>query len=758
MRTRFFKLTLPQRLTLIVLAPLVTTLVAALWVFRLHLPGNTSALLMLIALAGLTVSSAILLAQKVTKSIHTVKATARELASGNYHHGLRANGLPETTEIGSHLDLVRQDVLRQTAFAEQIRSGNLEADYTARHDHDVLGKALLEIKNNLAVIRKEDEQRNWAAESLARFVHVLQSSTNLKAMCKEIIGNLVQVLKANQGAIFITTEDGAGHTWLEMQACYAYNRSKHLDQRVAPGEGLIGQAYLEGERIYLREVPDNFVRITSGLGHANPRFVLIVPLAMNDNIVGIVELASFKDFSKHEIEFVEKIGESIAFTVSSIRTAEKTHGMLTELNAQAEQMRAQEEELRQNQEELQATQETISRKYDALFRKLGELNHQSKFDQLKSITSTKKRNVEYYFDIIRNQIVTFSEDRMILHAMKKFREAFYQYGPLSDDERVAMKEALSDYYTSEFLPRLRENYREDIQLTQYLPEDDRAVRLQYNYIAANPHPTGKKSMLDAADDSAYAEVHRIYHPLLRNFLEKFGYYDIFLIDAHTGDMVYSVFKEVDFATSLTTGIYRHTNFGRVVIDAIESGGKDFVKLIDFEPYDPSYHAPASFIAAPIYEGEKKIGILVFQMPINKINQILTGNNSWRADGLGESGETFMVGGDYKLRSISRPLIENMDQHINDLRHLHYDPTVLQRIRKMETNILLEEIRQESASLALRGETGSRADRNANGVPLLCSYAPLEIPDVDWIIMSSMTEEEASSSINSLRETEDRASN
>ena len=752
MRTRFFKLTLPQRLTLLVVVPLIVTMTSTLLVFRHHLAGNELSLFILIAVAAGGAGCALFFAHKVTKGIKTVNVTAKELAAGNYGSLVRANGLVETTEIGLHLDLVRQDVVRQTAFAEQIRSGNLDAAYSIRHDQDTLGKALVDIKANLIKIKKEDEQRNWASEGLARFVNVLQSSANLKAMSNDIIVNLVRIIKSNQGAIFILSKDDHGHECLEMQACYAYNRSKHLAQRVAPGEGLIGQAFLEKETIYLREVPDNFVKITSGLGDANPRFILIVPLTMNDDIIGVLELASFKDFSQHEIEFVERIGESIAFTVSTMRTAEKTQAMLKELNEQTEQMRAQEEELRQNQEELQATQETISRKYEALFTKLGELNYQSKFDQLRSITSTKKRNVEYYFDIIRNQISTFSEDRMILHAMRKFGEAFYQLETLTDARRAELTEGLTHYYSAEFMPRLQDNIHTDATIATYLPEGDRALILQHAYISANPHPTGKKSILDAADGSAYSNVHQVYHPILRNFLEKFGYYDIFLIDVHTGDMVYSVFKEVDFATSLLTGPYRETNFGRVVREAIESKDKNFVKLIDFEPYDPSYHAPASFIAAPIYEGEEKIGILVFQMPINKINQILTGNNKWRDDGLGDSGETFMVGGDYKLRSISRPLLEDKDRHIRSLQQLRYAPSVLQQIRKMETSILLEEIQQESASLALSGQTGSRIEPNASGVQLLCSYSPLEIPDVHWAIMSSMTEIEASSTINALRET------
>lgn len=237
---------------------------------------------------------------------------------------------------------------------------------------------------------------------------------------------------------------------------------------------------------------------------------------------------------------------------------------------------------------------------------------------------------------------------------------------------------------------------------------------------------------------------------MRSFLEKFGYYDIFLIDV-TGYMVYSVFKEVDFATNLLTGVYSKTNFGRVVKDAVETSDINFVKLIDFEPYDPSYWAPASFIARPIYDEGMKIGILVFQMPINKINQVLTGNNQWRQDGLGDSGETFIVGDDFKMRSISRELTENSHDYFKKLRSIGYSDNVIRRIKKTNTNILLEGIETESVRKALEGMSGTQLEKGDLGVEKLYAFAPLEIPDVHWAIVSRMNEEEVSMRINNLQD-------
>lgn len=749
----FRRLKLLYKLNLLLLLPSLLFAGVFIYFFRDGLKDHVTGIVISLLAAGILYVLASLYYRRLATSVETLKHVTQELASGNYSSLRRVNGVADTAVIGQTILQLTEDLARQSHFAEQLKAGNLDAVYEPRSEQDAMGKALIHIKQNLIAIKAEDQQRNWSSDGLAKFVQVLQSASNLKALSNDIIVNLVRIIKANQGALFLAEKDNeTDQERLEMQACYAYNRSKHFSRTIAVGEGLVGQAYLERRTIYLKEVPDRFVRITSGLGEANPRFVLIVPLRMTETIVGIIELASFKDFSSHEIEFAEKIGESIAYTVASIRTSERTRRMVDELNEQAEQMRSQEEELKQNQEELQATQETISRKYDALFKKLGELNYQSKFDQLRSITSTKKRNVEYYFDIIRSQILTFSEDMMIVQAVREFKNAFYHLGnDLPRHQLSTYQSGLRQYYDTEFIPRLNDNTNFATRSDDFIPKEDRVCELQYLYVSNNPHPTGKKSLLDdAGDGSEYSKVHSRYHPIIRNFLERFGYYDIFLIDVQSGDMMYSVFKEVDFATSLLTGLYSKTNFGRVVRNAIESTDRNFVQLIDFEPYDPSYHAPASFIACPIFDGVEKIGIVVFQMPINKINQILTGNNKWREDGLGDSGETFMLGGDYKLRSISRPLIEDIDGHIDRLKSLHYDGALLQQIRKMETSILMEEIRQDSAAKALAGGSGTQLEKNSTGLDVLTAFAPLEIPDVHWVIMSTMTEEEASTPINSLR--------
>src|SRR5690606_6336518 len=156
------------------------------------------------------------------------------------------------------------------------------------------------------------------------------------------------------------TEEGEEPT-MTLNACYAWDKKKFLNHKIFKGEGLAGQAWQEGDIVYLTEVPQNYIRIASGLGDANPTSILIVPLKVNDQIFGVVEIASFNEFADFEKEFVQKIAETIASTISTVKINARTQRLLEESQQMTEQMRAQEEEMRQNMEELQATQEEMQR-------------------------------------------------------------------------------------------------------------------------------------------------------------------------------------------------------------------------------------------------------------------------------------------------------------------------------------------------------------------------------------------------------------
>ncbi|HON56971.1 MAG TPA: methyl-accepting chemotaxis protein, partial [bacterium] len=256
-------------------------------------------------------------------------------------------------------------------------------------------------------------------------------------------------------------------------------------------------------------------------------------------------------------------------------------------------------------------------------------------------------------------------------------------------------------------------------------------------------PIGQKHKFDYAEDnSSYAKIHKKYHPIIRNYLEKFGYYDIFLVDPKTGNIVYSVFKELDFTTSLLDGPYSQTNFGRVFREALNAKDKEFVSLVDFEPYEPSYNMPASFIASPIFYDNEKIGVLIFQVPIDKINLIMTSHKEWEKIGLGKTGECYLIGDDFKMRNDSRFLIETPEKFYKDLELLKIDKTLINNIEKNNSTIGLLQVKNEASEKAISGKTGFEIINDYRGISVLSAYTKLNIPGLNWALMSEIDKSEA----------------
>ncbi len=312
----------------------------------------------------LAIVSALLLVRAITTPVNFLKNIVVKLGNGELVEEKQAKfSNDEIGDMAVAMDNLVNGLKATTLFAENIGKGTYDSSFKPLSDHDVLGNALINMRDNLAKVAEDDKKRNWATEGLARFGELLRTNNdNLDKLADEIIGNLVKYLKANQGAIYIIDENESGdEPTMSMKACYAWDKKKFLNHQIHKGEGLAGQAWQEGDIIYLTEVPSNYIKITSGLGDANPTSVIIVPLKVNDEIFGIVEIASFNVFKDYETEFVQKIAESIASTISSVKINARTQRLLEESQEMTEQMRAQEEEMRQNMEELQATQEEMQR-------------------------------------------------------------------------------------------------------------------------------------------------------------------------------------------------------------------------------------------------------------------------------------------------------------------------------------------------------------------------------------------------------------
>ncbi len=318
-----------------------------------------------LAIVAIGFLSAYFLVRTITQPINYIKDVVVKLGRGELVEDKNTKfANDEIGEMAVATDSLVTGLKATTMFAENIGNGRYDSQFTPLSDHDVLGNALLNMRSNLARVAEDDKKRNWTTEGLAKFGEILRNNnSDVQKLSDEIISNLVKYLKANQGALYIVDDvnDEADQKTMSMASCYAWDKKKYINQKIHLGEGLIGQAWQEMDTIYLTDVPQDFIKITSGLGDANPNAVVMVPLKMNDEIFGVVELATFGAFKDFEIDFVKKIAESIAATISTVKVNARTQRLLNESQQMTEEMRAQEEEMRQNMEELQATQEEMQR-------------------------------------------------------------------------------------------------------------------------------------------------------------------------------------------------------------------------------------------------------------------------------------------------------------------------------------------------------------------------------------------------------------
>ncbi|MCP5515597.1 MAG: PAS domain S-box protein [Spirochaetales bacterium] len=281
------------------------------------------------------------------------------------------------------LEAERQKIEDALNYSENLRQGKFSSSEISPDSSNQLVSSLNELRETLMLNKisqdmrsKEDRRLNWTSEGLAMFGEILRVQTdNMEDLAYSLISNLVKYLKANQGGFFLTEEDETGKRVIEMIACHAYDRKKFADRKISWGEGLIGTCALEKKTIYLLEIPDNYLLITSGLGKANPNVLIIVPLLVNDEVQGIIEIASFTKFELFQIEFIEKVADSIAMTLSNIKGNLRTATLLKETQAQAEVLALQEEKMRQNMEELKATQEQAARQAEKFISFTNSVNH-----------------------------------------------------------------------------------------------------------------------------------------------------------------------------------------------------------------------------------------------------------------------------------------------------------------------------------------------------------------------------------------------
>ena len=273
--------------------------------------------------------------------------------------------------------------LHNTAlFADAIANNNFEHEYQMASEDDELGKALTNMRDELKKAKAaekqqaaEQEKEAWTANGIALFNDLLrQETSNLEAMSRTFISKLTDYIGVVQGGVFIINNDDPEHVKYELKGAVAYNRVKNNEKEFEVGIGLVGQCAYEKAPIYLNEIPDNYMEITSGLGEANPKYILLMPAIMNDTVYAVIELASFSKIDDYKVNFLTKISDALSSTISMVKINASTAKLLEESKDKADMLAEQSEVLKQSFEELRATQEDLARK-EAMLKELEEKYH-----------------------------------------------------------------------------------------------------------------------------------------------------------------------------------------------------------------------------------------------------------------------------------------------------------------------------------------------------------------------------------------------
>lgn len=272
--------------------------------------------------------------------------------------------------IGKYINITALGLKNLTRFSNEIANGNYECKTDMEAIEGTLAASLINLRDRLSATQEdqnlrhiEDEQRNWTTQGLAKFGDILRhSADNITALSDEVIKNLVHYINAGQGGLFILDDSDDQHPYLDMLSAFAYDRKKFLMRKISVGDGLVGMCALEKHTIFITHVPDDYIEMESGLGDSKPGCLLIVPLKSEDKILGVIELASFNVLRDFEINFVEKLGESIASTLSTLRINARTAELLQESQKKSDELAVRETELRKAMDEMTIAGEESQRR------------------------------------------------------------------------------------------------------------------------------------------------------------------------------------------------------------------------------------------------------------------------------------------------------------------------------------------------------------------------------------------------------------
>lgn len=409
-----------------------------------------------------------LIIRPITNSIQKLVKLISEMALGKLVRKIKYQKRDEIGDIIHSLNTLITGLRNTTIFSNEIGKGNFNSEFTPLSKEDSLGNSLLAMRESLKRAKleeekrqDEDKKRKWAADGLATFNELVhQNVGDLQELCDLTLSKLVKYVKANQGGLFILNDEDKEDLFFELISSYAYNRKKFVEKRIDFSEGLVGSCAIEKETIYITDIPDEYVEIESGLGTANPNNILIVPIKLDNKILGVVELATFNDFQKYEINFVEKFAENFASTLNTVKINTMTQFLLKESENKSNEMQMQEEEMRQNLEVLQNTQDIASRKQSEMEGILNALDTSFLVCELDMSANVVKVNNEFLelFKLSHEDVT----DKGIDKIFNKIGDSAYLWSKLKEGESQKREQnvfiAGREYWLSEtYTPILNED-------------------------------------------------------------------------------------------------------------------------------------------------------------------------------------------------------------------------------------------------------------------------------------------------------------
>ncbi|OQY00246.1 MAG: hypothetical protein B6I24_00140 [Bacteroidetes bacterium 4572_128] len=349
------------------------------------------------------------------------------------------------------------------------------------------------------------------------------------------------------------------------------------------------------------------------------------------------------------------------------------------------------------------------------------------FQGLNVIRDSKKELIENYFKNIENSLIYLSKYKKTINAIKDFKKAISSIKIRNDEEYKKAEKNLHYFYKTNFLPRLNEKLEKNKNIYDFLPKDSTTVILQNSYILKNKNKNHK----------LYDIYNNKYHKTFENFFNLFDCRDVFLIDAKDLKIIYTVYKETDFARSLKSAIFFKKNIKEVCKKIISNPERNSFFISDLKRYEFSFMEPAFFIGSPVFDENELIGMIIFQISMKKINQIIASENK-----NSEDIEISILGEDFKIRANNK-YIEDQDLYLEKLEKTNYNNNIINNIKKYKSNVLIQKIENENLKKFLNGKERNKIIKNDFDKNVFISYSNIKIGELNWKIIVELEKEKTS---------------